>query len=55
MKFFGYENHKPPKDDIKQEIELNLKLAGVEGIAQFKGIFFDTPEGICECNVHRIC
>jgi hypothetical protein len=54
MKFFGYESHKPAKTDIIHEIKLNMKLIGVEGIAQMKGIFFDTAEGICKQSIHAI-
>lgn len=48
MKFFGYESHRPIKEDILHEIQLNMKLADVEGIAQMHGIFFDTEEGLCK-------
>jgi hypothetical protein len=46
MKFFGYENHRPSKEGIETEIEINLLLKGISGVAQLLGVFNDTEEGL---------
>lgn len=47
MKFFGYENHQPSKEAIDTEIEINLALHGIHGVAQLLGVFNDTEQGLC--------
>lgn len=46
MKFFGYESHRPTKEAIEKEVEINHLLEGVTGAAQMLGVFQDTKEGL---------
>jgi hypothetical protein len=52
MKFFGYENHRPTREGIEQEIEINILLKGIRGVAQLIGVFDDTEEGLCESFIY---
>jgi serine/threonine protein kinase len=46
MKFFGYTEREPSLNDIWNEIDLMLKLAGLSGVVQLEGVFSDSESGL---------
>lgn len=48
LKFFGYFEKRPRKEDIEREICFMTAMSGIAGVAQIHGVFMDTPSGLIE-------